>query len=132
MNSQKENMRPLPSVTQNFGPCHQHHRPLPLRASCVPRETSAGRRQLLRYMFITSKLEETCSLSVSAFLFCADRSYGKKGNLQAERSILKPFEHNMSYTNCYTGRQLRRSCWDRSQISLENTLHGWRLLSNRC
>jgi hypothetical protein len=50
-------------------------------------------------MFIASKVEETCSPSVSAFLFCADRSYTKEEILQAERYILKTIEYNMSYPN---------------------------------
>jgi G2/mitotic-specific cyclin 2 len=50
-------------------------------------------------MFIASKVEETCSPSVSAFLFCADKSYTKEEILDAERYILKTLEYNMSFPN---------------------------------
>ena len=48
-------------------------------------------------LFITTKVEEIVSPSISHFLYCADSSYTEI--LQAERCVLKALDWNLSYPN---------------------------------
>jgi hypothetical protein len=48
-------------------------------------------------LFITAKVEEIVSPSISHFLYCADSSYAEI--LQVERCVLKALDWNLSYPN---------------------------------
>jgi len=51
-------------------------------------------------LFITTKVEEIVSPSISHFLYCADSSYTEI--LQAEQCVVKALDWNLSYPQSYS------------------------------
>jgi G2/mitotic-specific cyclin 2 len=81
---------------RNPVPGRQRPQPLPVCASRFARKASA--RWCDEHVH-RSKVDETCSPSVSAYLCTTNMSYTKEQILQAGRYILKTLEYNMSYPN---------------------------------